>query len=686
MSARNRQRRLPISCEPCRLRKIRCSRPRGPPPCETCIRRSLASECSYAGGHQTASPARPLLPPSPLSEQGVTDSHSLNEDLAERVAKLESLLRAQNGSANNPSNVHYTLAPPVKKGSLAISTSGHVRFIPLQESDRNRDSLHSPQQAAACSIDLSSGPFPFGKRDVEISQFLNLLPVRSHCRQLVDVYLESFASLFHLLHEPTFREQYAKFEQAPQSTSLSWLALLFAILGTAVTALDSSSQLLRDLSWSSTAAEMVAELSERYRTTALKCLESDNYLWQQNVTTLQALIVLIYGINHSHGQTWTLLGMAYHIALSIGCHVDPAEFDLDVVKSEERRRCWASVMMLYMLQNTSLGHLGPDPRQASEGVRLPADLNDSDLIADEHTLPIASGGATQMSYLLLKFRLYEIASDIRSLVLNETQPSTTLIRRMDEMILHEQSSWDERYMEHSTLAPLPVCHEAHINILHGYAHQLTLLLHHKSMRISSSNTSQHRHSTLRCVESAKELLRIHRTFSTSTTLSPFNWYLRGICSFHAFHASVTLIAILTSNTWNEQCTDILTWVQECVTRFETMVDMSSICEKAAPIMRRLVSTVETWSIGLSDHSLTSQLLSESGESASEPLVSPDPHHPSAWPNDNNNLPGDVDQIPQFYVENIFSRLDPNLWMTPSPSSWNQWDSFLNSIPLSTCAV
>lgn len=368
----------------------------------------------------------------------------------------------------------------------------------------------------------------------------------------------------------------------------SWLALLFAIFGTAVIALGPSSRLLSDLSRKQTVTDKIAELSERYRNAAFKCLEADNFLWQQNMTTLQALIILIYGINHSHGQAWTLLGMTYHIALSIGCHVDPSEFGLDVISSEERRRCWAGVMMLYMLQNTSLGHLGPDPRHASEGVRLPADLNDSDLIANGQVIPTVSGVATEMSYLLFKFRLYDLSSDIYTFVLSAPQPPPAVIDRMDKAIRDEEHSWDEKYLAHSTLAALSTCHEAHFNILYGYAHQLTLLLHHHSMRTSLPDTPQYRRSASRCIDSAKELLRIHRVFSTRADFSPFGWYLRGVCSFHAFHAAVSLIAMLASHSWDEVYHDLLPLIQECAGRFEALVEASPICDKAAPVIGYLL--------------------------------------------------------------------------------------------------
>jgi hypothetical protein len=67
-------------------------------------------------------------------------------------------------------------------------------------------------------------------------------------------------------------------------------------------ALGPTSNALSELSRKRSYPEQIAELSERYRNTALRCLEADKYLWQQNVTTFQALIVIIYSINHSHSN------------------------------------------------------------------------------------------------------------------------------------------------------------------------------------------------------------------------------------------------------------------------------------------------------------------------------------------------------------------------------------------------
>jgi hypothetical protein len=369
---------------------------------------------------------------------------------------------------------------------------------------------------------------------------------------------------------------------------LPWIALLFAILGTAVTALDFNSDILNELSRKPTTTSKISDLSSRYRNAAMRCLEADNYLWQHNVITLQALIVLIYGINHSHGQTWTLLGLTHHLALAIGCHVDPSDFDLDVVDCEERRRCWAGLMMLYMIQNTAMGNLGPQYHRTHCTTRMPADLNDADLVAGQYILPVPCEGATQMSYLLLKFRLYEISSSICTQVLGTSQPSSAIISNLDQVILREHGHWERSYYSHSRAEPLPVYHTVHLNILYGYSHQLALLLHRPVLTNPSTDPVQHGISWARCMESAKALVGIHALFYNCPEFAPFSWYMRGLASFHAFHASVVLIAILTNDMQQKDSSGLNQLIEQCVDRFEALSDLSLICRKAAPVLRHLL--------------------------------------------------------------------------------------------------
>lgn len=401
--------------------------------------------------------------------------------------------------------------------------------------------------------------------------------------------LTSPSQLFHLLHDPTFNNQYACFERDPSSTPLSWLALLFVILATAVSALDAEDPLLQDLSRKPTTSARMTDLSERYRTAAMKCLEADNYMWSHNVSTLQALILLIYGINHGYGQSWTLLGLTYNLALSIGCHIDPSHFGLDQVECEERRRCWAGLMMLYTVQNTSMGNLGLP--NISSTTRSPADINDAELVLGraDTDLEKTSAQASQMSYLLLKFRLYRICSDICTQVLDVRRASSGTIARLDESIKAEQKHWEEKYLTHTRSAPLPTYHIVHLNILYGYSHQLNLLLYRPAfIDRSSANVSIHEMSVQSCLESAKCLLGIHATFCDSPAFAPFMWYNRGLGSFHAFHAAMVLVAIMCICHDTAMFAELRHLLQQCEARFNAMTDLSPVCRKAAPVLRRFL--------------------------------------------------------------------------------------------------
>lgn len=97
--------RQPISCEPCRKRKIRCSRNR--PPCDTCKRRNVQDRCFYMADRD---------------ESHTVQSNTSNEELLNRISNLETLLAKQSssqafemGSGNYNSNM---ISPPSESGQI----------------------------------------------------------------------------------------------------------------------------------------------------------------------------------------------------------------------------------------------------------------------------------------------------------------------------------------------------------------------------------------------------------------------------------------------------------------------------------------------------------------------------------------------------------------------------------------
>jgi hypothetical protein len=372
----------------------------------------------------------------------------------------------------------------------------------------------------------------------------------------------------------------------PGSTSLSWLALLFAVLSIAVTALDENSPLLYDLGRRARSSENIAVLSSRYRAAAMQCLDADHYLWRHTLYTLQTLILLIYGINHSHGQSWALLGTAYSIALALGCHVDPSKFDLNLVQCEERRRCWAGLLMLHTIQNSTMGHL--DARIIANKVNMPANVNDMDLVSGIELRN--SKAPTQMSYLLYKFRLYDLCSKICGQLFDRNPCSSyqTIVTLDDEVAL-EQELWNTRYISDSQNGPPPVYHTVHLNILYGYSHQLFLLVHRPVFsKTLPVRPEEYRKSRERCISSARALLGIHNMLSKSPEFAPFRWYNQGLGSFHAFHAAMVLFVVLADAESSAQFYDIRQTLASAIVVFESMVEWSVVSAKATPILRHLL--------------------------------------------------------------------------------------------------
>lgn len=223
--------------------------------------------------------------------------------------------------------------------------------------------------------------------------------------------------------------------------------------------------------------------------------------------------------------------MAYNVAIALACHIDPEAFNLDLIQCEERRRCWAGLMMQYTIQNTFLGN--PDPSwDVKYDVRLPADVNDTDItLSGIHK---NCSAPTQMSYLLFKFQLYELSAKICRQAFASTEPSRSAIQELDRQICVAQETWDAKYLADSTFETLPTHHAVHLHILHAYSHQLFLLLHRPFFAQSILGLDVPNESQIRCIASAEALLDIHRILSETPEFRLYMWVrIRGAKYSHS---------------------------------------------------------------------------------------------------------------------------------------------------------
>lgn len=216
--------RLPISCQACRIRKIRCSRDGRP--CQTCVRRGLgARDCVYLGQPRLSSEQQSS------SSSSSSDLQIQNELLLARIRHLEDLLQKQarssvaagvgagaadslspqttystTGSSSESSDSAIGLGSQDSRGSvlghvgsLQSSSSGYVRYLPLAS---QWNSVVSKNSTGGCLQNIDT-EIPDDEDDLQIplvrngsvskEELLGVLPPGKYCDTLKDVYFRVFS-------------------------------------------------------------------------------------------------------------------------------------------------------------------------------------------------------------------------------------------------------------------------------------------------------------------------------------------------------------------------------------------------------------------------------------------------------------------------------------------------------------
>ncbi|BCS22973.1 Zn(II)2Cys6 transcription factor [Aspergillus puulaauensis] len=572
-------RRLPLSCENCRQRKIRCISSGYSAPCDTCSRRGYASSCRFRRQVPYETAAR---------SPDATNVSSLEDLLRQNIAVTTALLDQRNEArlpspdSSSPVSHNATVERqsqpiPQQSGRLVVSPSNHVRFIPsngLGDSDLI-DAMHETSPGCPAG-------FPFFEQvgaTAASDELLDMLPPLPQLEELKAVYFKVFSPIFHILHDPTFHAMYGEFRQNPKCTSLPFLALLFVILSLSVTALDESNPLLMHLGRDPSPGANIRSLSAKYRGAAMRCLVADNFMFRHNLCTVQCLVLLIYAINHAQGPAWSLLGTTLHIAVAVGCAVDPARLNVNRIETEERRRCWAALQMLYTIQNTCLGNLMPFCIDSH--VELPADIEDDDLKLDaSNHLPGKDDAPTKMTYLLYKFRLYNLAFEICQLTLRDSRAN---LESIDRRIAYEEQHHFERFTSRP-LAELEPYHQAHYYILAIYTNHLTVLLHRPWL---SENI--YKQSSDRCEHAATTILSNFEKLYSGPIFRSYRWYVDGLGSFYAFFSITTLLVLHGNGQLDVQSRpETINLLLRCVGLLVSNASRSSVCSKAAAILEPVV--------------------------------------------------------------------------------------------------
>lgn len=411
--------RPPVSCLPCRTRKVRCDRQKH---CGNCKRRG--EECTW-----------PLSSLPQWATEGSLKEESLVagvEELKQRVSALEQLVRSNHLNASGPSETSatrtFSRASPTHQ-SHAQEQHGHTSswtsgLVPTNAYDSSSAEIaisssvqdHDMFDQQIITKKRKAGPADTGEvMEQDIHSFfglLNFLPDKFTCDHMVSVYFERVEWIHHVVHRPTFKSWYDQVIQAPYSsmksdhTNCIQLSLLFAML-------------CLSIYFDITITRERYQKAQRYFRLSCRALEVGEYLDHPNFVTIQALIMQGLwlndhgkGIRHHHNlaiaiRMANLLGMASQDGLTVkrsgitsGTSDHDQDENIEIQKELNRRVYWSLVCQDYYTASSCKFTYLIQPGQVE--IQRPRNIEDEDLCFSGLKENAIHLGPTSMSYHIEK--------------------------------------------------------------------------------------------------------------------------------------------------------------------------------------------------------------------------------------------------------------------------------------------
>ncbi|GAP92500.1 putative Zn -C6 fungal-type DNA-binding domain [Rosellinia necatrix] len=622
-----RRPRKPISCEPCRRSKLRCDRKT---PCVSCTRRKCVDSCVYerpsgAGAARLYSESRSQPTPTPTPCPPSTGQSAAEDAQAAPMPQDRTDGAATSGEPGDAASTGIW-----ERHALTHERWEEVLQRPMNP---NEPSVFAPDDAVSRAAGVCF-PFP-SEPTLSTSDLLAMLPPAPSCDYLIAQFFTYMAQFFPILHGPTFQKEYAAFVADPSAVDFSWLALLFMLLSVGLHTLDYEDTLRIEIGSYGSLLQGTAMATRRYREAAMICLSKDQFLTRYRLTTLQALLLIVYEICHEEGveRGWTLLGIALNISIALQCNSESPPPGLSLIEIQRRRRCWAGLLSLYAYQIVS--YPGVDMLFLTNvTAAMPADVNDVDIREDSILPP--SRRPTQMSVMIFKIRLFKLSTRICRHLKGPDKFDEKTRDLFDAEIAEEQRQWNATFPIGDDDVPslLDFSSFAHWSLqFHG--HHLYLLIHQPFCRPRSNSTCFRQQSRAKCITSGAALLELHRRFSEVPRLRPCRWTLHGLHGFYAIHGAIALASCLLEE--ESQISDALQYRDAfiaAVNRVEKLQHRSPICVKAYPILSQL-----------------------------QTLLFPEPYK---WTNPANST----------FLETFDTWVDNLQWLNPDTVDWNVLDGIL----------
>lgn len=211
--------------------------------------------------------------------------------------------------------------------------------------------------------------------------------------KLWQTYLDNVNPLVKIFHTPTIQQLILNATGNLDNVPKNLEALMFGIYCCVLVSMS-------DTECDAIMGEGKSTVMRKFRSGCQQALINASFLKSSDMMVLQALVLLLLSLKDYDARSlWVLVGVANRIGQRSGLHRDGSALGLSVFEAEMRRRLWWQINLIdaYAEKLAGVG------RTAALGdVRIPLNVNDSELNPDMRDPPKEHDGPTEMMFFLIR--------------------------------------------------------------------------------------------------------------------------------------------------------------------------------------------------------------------------------------------------------------------------------------------
>ncbi|KAF2716589.1 hypothetical protein K431DRAFT_12929 [Polychaeton citri CBS 116435] len=581
--------RVPLSCGPCRHRKLKCNRAH---PCDNCTKRGDTTNCSYAS-------------PTNRKRGSAQASSQSPDDMQNRIDRLEGLVLSLMTAGGQPGAVNAAQTAISSSRSNSLGTGSELHTVPenaemgqddfplngsdeseveqvsrgigIMKVDNGRSIFASTDhwyailgeigevkkyfeshkeeykqnlaRVQAEKADESPGTafLLHGRAAKDKNELLAGFPSKADSDRLIARYFNAYDPSVPIIHGPSFQKQYDAHWANADSSSIVWLGLCYAMMTLALQSYHRAGDEPPEYQGKA------LQLSHKFRHLTAQCL----ILADITQPIQQILETLILHVQSEYGRSkdaepgvLLMTSLCVRLAMRMGYHRDPGPYvSISPFQGEMRRRVWTFVRQCDLLVSFQFG-LPSMVRTEHIDTMAPRNVYDDELYEDMKELPHSRPNfeATPMSYMIAKSKMTFAFGQIVERVSSLTNPPSyedtmNFDRELREIRSTHPPHLQMRPFQESARDPANLIMQR-LGLELVYLRSLFVL--HRRFIAQGRNNPRYAYSRRTCIDASMEMLghqsMMHSESQPGGRLRSVKWYISSLTT-HDFLLAAMLVCL-----------------------------------------------------------------------------------------------------------------------------------------------